>query len=116
MRRLSAYRVFLTRNSEYHVRGHVCFGVRDRRNGEWPSRHWALGQHLASAFPDHTGKMCSLGSPVVGEPLWFAAEAGPHCTSVLLAIEEREYCELPGLHGVLPEALAKRAVNPRETY
>jgi len=34
----------------------------------------------------------------------------------LLAIEEREYCELPGLHGVLPEALAKRAVNPRETY
>ena len=33
MRRPSSYRVFLTRRSEYHVRGHVCFGVKDRRTG-----------------------------------------------------------------------------------
>jgi hypothetical protein len=31
------HRIFVTRNSEYHVRRNVCVGVRDRRSGEWLS-------------------------------------------------------------------------------
>jgi hypothetical protein len=117
MRRLSAYRVFLTRNSEYHVRGHVCFGVRDRRSGDWQQAHWALGQRLASAFPDGQGKMCSISSPSIGEPLWFATGERPHCTSPLLAVEEREGFDMPGLHAGLREEIVRRGTGSiRETY
>jgi hypothetical protein len=115
MRRLSAYRVFLTHNTEYHVRAHCCFGVRDRRSGAWLGAHWALGQRLADAFPDHTGKMCSIRSPAIGEPLWFVAAAGHHRTSPLLAIEDRECFEMPGLHPGL-RALALRGAKTRDTY
>jgi hypothetical protein len=94
MRRFSAYRVFLTRKSEYHVRGHACFGVRDRRNGQWLAEHWALGQRLATAFPEAHGKMCSFGVPVIGDALCFVMDGQPQYTSPVLAIEEREQLDL----------------------
>ena len=94
MRRLSAYRVFLTRKSEYHVRGHMCFGVRDRRTGQWQARHWALGQRLATAFPDAHGKLCRFGVPVIGEPLCFVVVSGPQYTSPVMAVEEREHLDM----------------------
>ena len=61
MRRLSAYRVFLTRKSEYHVRGHMCFGVRDRRTGQWQNEHWALRERPAT-FSRRARKDVSLWS------------------------------------------------------
>lgn len=94
MRRLSAYRVFLTRQTEYHVRNHVCFGVRDRRTGQWIETHWALNQRLAAAFPDARGKMCSVSTPLIGEPLWFAMAGGLHHTSPVLGVEERAHVQL----------------------
>ena len=36
------HRIFVTRNSEYHVRRNVCVGVRDRRSGEWLAGHMAF--------------------------------------------------------------------------
>lgn len=36
------HRVLVTRNSEYHMRGHVCVAVRDAQ-GEWRSEHVAIG-------------------------------------------------------------------------
>src|SRR5215813_7856039 len=94
MRRLSSYRVFLTRRTEYHVRGHICMGVRDRRSGQFLHTHWALGLRLAGAFPDAHGKMCSISSPAIGEPLWFAMAGGLHHTSPVLAVEERQHIDL----------------------
>jgi hypothetical protein len=102
--------VFLTRQSEYHVRGHVCFGVRDRRTGCWVESHWALRKRLASAFPDAKGNMCSISSPAVGEPLWFAVGTGVHHTTPVFAVEDREYLEMSPLaskiHPALRQALA----------
>jgi hypothetical protein len=105
MRRLSSYRVFLTRQSEYHVRGHVCFGVRDRRSGRWLESHWALRARLASAFPDAQGNMCSIASPAIGEPLWFAVDGVLHHTSPVISVEEREHLALREGMGRLSPAL-----------
>jgi hypothetical protein len=121
MRRLSAYRVFLTRKSEYHVRGHMCFGVRDRRTGQWQNEHWALRQRLATAFPDAHGDMCRFGVPVIGEPLCFVIARQPHYTSAVMAVEEREHIDMSGGFGRAVskrhEEIARRAHGSiRETY
>jgi hypothetical protein len=103
MRRLSSYRVFLTRQSEYHVRGHICFGVRDRRSGEWLESHWALSTCLAGTFPDAQGNMCSIASPAIGEPLWFAVDGFLYHTSPVISVEEREHLDLSaGLRRLSP--------------
>jgi hypothetical protein len=120
MRRPSAYRVFLTRKSEYHVRSHVCFGVRDRRTGAFRADHWALGRALAGAFADARGALCSLDPPQVNEPLCFMVGGEPHYTSAVLAIEEREQLELPRHTRISPRlhaALARRPAGTiHETY
>ena len=120
MRRSSAYRVFLTRKSEYHVRSHVCFGVRDRRTGSWRSEHWALGRPLAGSIADSRGAVCSLGMPAVSEPLCFMVDDEPHYTSAVLSIEEREQLELPGRMRLRPRLIDELAQRPagtiRETY
>jgi hypothetical protein len=118
MQRPSAYRVFLTRKSEYHVRSHACFGVRDRRTGAWLEEHWALGRRLATALPDARGAMCSLGLPLVGERLCFLVDGAPHYTSEVIAVEGRAHFELPSR--VSPqlerEILRRPEGTSRETY
>ena len=118
MRRPSAYRVFLTHKSEYHVRAHVCFAVRDRRTGLWHGEHWALDRQLASSIPDARGVMCSLGLPGVGDSLCFLVDGQYHYTSPLIAIEEREQMALPDRASpLLRRALVGRpAGSIRETY
>lgn len=121
MRRLSAYRVFLTRKSEYHVRGHMCFGVRDRRTGQWQNQHWALRQLLATAFPAAHGKMCGFGVPAIGEPLCFIVEERPQYTSPVMAVEEREHLDTSGgfhrARSHVHEEIARRSPGSiRETF
>lgn len=36
------HRMFVTRNTEYHLRADECVGVRDRESGEWLREHAAL--------------------------------------------------------------------------
>ena len=36
------HRMFVTRNTEYHLRSDECVGVRDRETGEWFRDHAAL--------------------------------------------------------------------------
>jgi len=112
MRRLSGYRVFLTLRSEYHVRGHRCFGVRNRRTGQWHEGHWALGKPLATSFTDGRGRMCSLAVPAVGEPLRFVVDSELFETSAVLSVEEREGFVLPS---TLADRFARTA-NARDTW
>ncbi|HEX7479640.1 MAG TPA: hypothetical protein VF331_17680 [Polyangiales bacterium] len=90
MRRASAYRVFLTRNSEYHVRGHVCIGVRDRRTGQWQAQHPALSRPLSQVVTDSSGHLQSICAPALGDPLEFDVPGKSLRTSPILDIEERE--------------------------
>jgi len=120
-RRLSAHRVFLTRRSEYHVRNHVCFGVRDRRTGTWLPEHWALGKPLATAFPQTFGNVYSFGAPVIGEALCFVIEDNAHYTSPVLAVEEREQLDIAAGFGRFnpnsPAGMAARGRGSiRETH
>lgn len=119
MRRPSAYRVFLTRSSEYHVRGRVCLGVRDRRTGAWTLGHPALRGQLASV--DAQGRLQSVLTPVIGECLWFVGGARPVQTSPVLAVEEREALALgdrnsflEAMRCVKPPARAPRTTRARQ--
>jgi hypothetical protein len=103
------YRVYLTREHEYHVEGHVCCGVRERSNGEWLQAHWALAQHLTTAFADGAGRLFSIRPPVVGERLCFRPQGEEHYTSPVLSVEQlRPYCDLPQELTRLAPALRER--------
>ena len=44
------YRVFVTNNTEYHIRDEVCLGVRRRGEHEWNREHPAVGQDFIGAI------------------------------------------------------------------
>lgn len=111
MRRLSAYRVFLTLRSEYHIRGHVCFGVRSRRTGTWFAQHWALSRPLATAYADDNGRLRGLQLPAIGEPLRFQVEGETLETSPVLGVENREHLELAPLAACGPIRAAASKVR-----
>lgn len=86
-----AYRVFLTRNSEYHVRGGLCCGVRDRRTGEFVADHAALGLQLAGTYTDELGASRCAQLPLVGEALEFERPDGQWLTtSQVMSVELRD--------------------------
>jgi hypothetical protein len=107
MRRLSAYRVFLTQRSEYHIRGHICFGVRNRKTGAWFAQHWALSRPLATAYADDHGRLRGLQLPAIGEPLRFKVEGELLETSPVLGVENREHIELAPLASCGPVLTAR---------
>ena len=89
MRRANAYRVFLTRNSEYHVESHVCVGVRDRRTGLWIQNHPAIRRALMNAVAANGGYQ-AMSLPCLGERLEFDVDGAALRTSAVLDIEERD--------------------------
>lgn len=83
------HRVFVTRNSEYHVRRNICVGVRDRRTGQWLSSHLALRSTVSGGlkFHDNGAISASEGLPTVGESLFFIAAGRDLITSPVLNVE-----------------------------
>jgi hypothetical protein len=117
MRRLSAYRVFLTARNEYHVREFVCCAVRNRRTGEYHEDHWALERPLAGTVADARGHMCGLALPTIGERLAFMVEGDVLETSPVLAVEDREAIQLPrAASAALRTAIAAGVASARESY
>jgi hypothetical protein len=87
------YQVFLTRNSEYHVKSHVCVGVRDRRTGQWFSEHPALSRALSSVVRT-ADSLSPLRTPHLGESLEFDLDGEPLRTSPVLNIERARPSDL----------------------
>lgn len=83
------HKVFVTRNTEYHLRRGVCVAVRDRTSGEWLRAHLALRQpiHGGLRFTRSGGIEASTGLPSVGESLFFHANGRDLVTSPVLAVE-----------------------------
>jgi hypothetical protein len=83
------HRVFVTRNTEYHVRRTQCVGVRDRRSGEWLRAHLALKSHISGAlrFNRDGGIVPNTGNPSVGDSLFFQAAGRDLVTSAVLSVE-----------------------------
>ncbi|AKF05799.1 hypothetical protein [Sandaracinus amylolyticus] len=86
------HKVFVTRNTEYHVRRDVCVAVRDRRSGEWLRGHLALRQrvHGGLKFTRAGGILPNLGQPGVGESIFFHAGGRDLVTSPVLSVERPE--------------------------
>lgn len=83
------HRVFVTRNTEYHVRSGICIGVRDRRTGTWMQGHLALRSRVSGGlrFNGLGGIRPNSGQPSVGESLFFQAAGRDLVTSTILTIE-----------------------------
>jgi hypothetical protein len=58
------HKVYVTRNTEYHFRGTLCVGVRDRKTSRWRLHHPALEQHLTgSLYWDEGGSLRISDAP-----------------------------------------------------
>ena len=86
------HKVFITRNTEYHLRRDTCVAVRDRRSGQWLRMHMALRNriHGGIRFSRTGGIMPNLGFPKVGESLFFHAAGRDLVTSPVLSVERPE--------------------------
>lgn len=83
------HKVFVTRNTEYHVRQDQCIGVRDRRSGEWLKAHLALRSKISGSirFSREGGVVPNEGRPQIGDSLFFQASGRDLVTSSILAVE-----------------------------
>jgi len=82
------HQVFITQNTEYHVRRNECVAVRDRRTGEFLEGHLALRSTLSGGIAYRpTGVSASDGKPSIGESLFITAGPRDLVTSPILRIE-----------------------------
>ncbi len=82
------HKVFVTRNTEYHIRRDTCVGVRDRRSGRWMHGHLALRSRVSGGlrFNSVGGVQPSEGIPAIGESLFFSAAGRDLITSPIVAV------------------------------
>ena len=86
------HKVYVTRNTEYHVRKALCVGVRDRRTGRWVKGHLAVRSRVSGGlrFHENGGVRPNEGTPAIGESLFFCADGRDLVTSPVVAIEPPE--------------------------
>jgi hypothetical protein len=82
-------KVFVTRNTEYHMKGATCVGVRDRETGEWLRTHFAVERPVVGAikFFDSGAMSASSGLPRVGESMYFEDLGRDLVTSCVVSVE-----------------------------
>jgi hypothetical protein len=70
------HKVYVTRNTEYHLRDGVCVAVRDRSSQRWSEGHLALRRRVEGAVRAHAnGALIPiLSSPSSGDALFFTYE------------------------------------------
>jgi hypothetical protein len=65
------HKLFVTQNTEYHVRDRQCVAVRDLWTGEWRDDHPAVGRRLFGAVRPGARGLEPLDRPEVDCLLWF---------------------------------------------
>lgn len=83
------HKVFVTRNTEYHVRQGMCVGVRDRESGEWLRRHFALQRPIVGSikFFESGAMNAAPGLPRIGESMYFEDIGRDLVTSSVVSVE-----------------------------
>ena len=82
------HHVFITQNTEYHVRRDECVAVRDRRSGQFLEGHMALRSTLSGGISYRpNGVSATEAKPSVGESLFITAGTRDLVTSRVLRIE-----------------------------
>lgn len=78
------HRLYLTRNTEYHLRGEEVVGVRDRKSGQWLNKHKALRARLMGCW-DRVNKI--FPSPMRGGRLHLVSSSTEILTSPLMSVQ-----------------------------
>ncbi len=83
------HKLFVTRNTEYHVRRDTCVAVRDRRTGRWLRGHLALRSRVAGGlrFTRDGGIVATEQMPSVGDALFFHGPGRDLVTSPVVSVE-----------------------------
>lgn len=83
------HKVFVTRNTEYHVKGSTCVGVRDRETGAWLRGHFAVERPVIGSIKFWgSGAMdANPGLPRVGESMYFEDVGRDLVTSCVVSVE-----------------------------
>ena len=63
--------LYVTQNTEYHLRDDQCVGVRDLWTGRWKDEHPAVGKKLFGAVSQSEGGLEPINLPEVNSLLWF---------------------------------------------
>lgn len=81
------HQLYVTKNTEYHLRDGVCVAVRDRHRGTWRLNHKTLNRSLTGAvrFTDGDARP-TFENPEVGDALFFGEGGGDVVTSSLLDV------------------------------
>lgn len=84
-----SHRVFVTRNTEYHLKDELCVAVKDVKSGRWLLQHQAVRRKVTSGvrFFAQGGAAPTSFPPSLGESLYFGEEDGDRelITSALCA-------------------------------
>lgn len=82
------HQMFVTRNTEYHLRAGVCVAVRDRQTEVWLDEHLALGRALGGGVRvlDNGEAIPAVDEPRIGDALYFRGGNRELVTSVLCQI------------------------------
>lgn len=82
-------RVFVTKNTEYHLQADRCVAVRDRRSGKWLPSHLAIGRRLSGGVHFHRNGTAVpvVERPGLGEALYFADDGRELITSAVCGLE-----------------------------
>ena len=72
------HHVYITRNTEYHLRDNVCVAVRDRRSRSFRPAHIALNLKLQGGVKifSNGALIPNVQKPLVGDAIFFTIE-GP---------------------------------------
>jgi hypothetical protein len=94
------HRVFVTQNTEYHVRQDTCVGVRNRRSGEWDNEHYAINLPVAGAirFFESGAMTANRVMPQIGESMYFDAQGRDLVTSPVVSVERPRPVDLMAYH------------------
>jgi len=85
------HKVYVTRNTEYHLRERLCVGVKDRRSGRWLEGHLALSKLVEGGLtPQEHGLIPHGGLPSIGDAIYFRNGERDLVTSRLERIERPE--------------------------
>ena len=85
-------KVFVTRNTEYHVRDGVCVAVRDRTSSTWRPGHMALRRAIGGVVKFHAnGAVVPFpGEPAVGDAIYFeVVDRGGYDNEIVTSRVER---------------------------
>jgi hypothetical protein len=102
------HKVYVTRNTEYHVRSGVCVAVRDRHSGGFHTAHIALSLKMDGAVHIYSngGVIPHASEPVAGDSIYFSykrpdGEERQIVTSRLLSVErpaKKVVASYPSVH------------------